>query len=171
MDPFRFRRVSLISVQNIYKYHWQSKECTALTIQTLLNSTDFTGKYIWIVFTKTRLTLRNWKRETGVYWRAHCNVSRCCVKCHPEIEWLVKQSRVYTLLLILAGILALLRQRLQTMCPPIDITYQGWLGTLRYSVRPNQGTGKKRDTHVCVVGVYDCVSYSLPQLQRRSNKI
>jgi hypothetical protein len=42
-----------------------------------------------------------------VYKRAHCDVSSCYVKCQPEIYWLVQQSKVQHLLLILVGTLVL----------------------------------------------------------------
>jgi hypothetical protein len=54
-----------------------------------------------------------------IYRRAKHDVIHCYVKCQPEIDWLVKQSKVQNLLLILVGNLAWQRQCLQTLHPHI----------------------------------------------------
>jgi iron only hydrogenase large subunit-like protein len=51
--------------------------------------------------------------------KMHCDVIHCCVKCPPEIDWLVKQNKGQKLLLILVDKLASQRQCLQTMHPSI----------------------------------------------------
>jgi hypothetical protein len=38
--------------------------------------------------------------------RTHCDVIHCYVKCQPEIDWLLKQSKMQHLLFILVGKLA-----------------------------------------------------------------